>query len=138
LPARRLPNSLVGMAGVFYACYELSRRGWYCLPTIRNTAGIDIVAYSLDGGRRITIQVKSLSRRNAVPMRKTSIPYDYLIIVRKVFSENPEVFIMTREEAESRVTKTTGRRGETQYWLELRDYEPFKDRWDLIGTGYHQ
>jgi len=99
------------MAGVFYACYELSRRGWYCLPTIRNTAGIDIVAYSLDGSRRITIQVRSLSRRNAVSMRKTPVPYDYLIIVRKVLSEKPEIFIITQEEAKSRITETTGRRG---------------------------
>jgi len=73
MPRRRvrLSNSLVGMTGVFYACYELLRRGWYCLPTVRNTAGVDIVAYSLDWQQSITIQVKSLSGRNLVPMRKT-------------------------------------------------------------------
>ena len=47
---------------------------------LRNTTGIDIVAYGLDGTRRITIQVRSPSRRNAVSMRKTPVPYDYLII----------------------------------------------------------
>ena len=132
MTASRLPNPLVGMAGVFYACYELSRRGWYCLPTIRNTAGVDIVAYSLDGSRTITAQVRSLSKRSAVPMRKTTIPYDYLIIVRKVLSDRPEIFILRREEAEARVKVTRGKRGETQYWLEYKDYEPYKDRWDII------
>jgi len=86
------------MAGVFYACYELSRRSWYCLPTIRNTAGIDIVAYSLDNSRRrITIQVRSLSKRNPVPMRKTPVPYDHLIIVRKVHGEKRDTVLARAE-----------------------------------------
>ncbi len=137
MPRRRvrLPNSLVGMTGVFYVCYELSRRGWYCLPTVRNTAGVDIIAYSLDWQRSITIQVKSLSGRNPVPMRKTRVPYDYLIVVRKVLSDRPEVFIMRREEVESLVKESIGKRGEKQYWLEVRDYEPYRERWDLIGLG---
>ena len=52
-------DHLVGMTGIFYACYELSRGGWYCLPTIRNTAGVDIVAYSLDGNRTALTDTRS-------------------------------------------------------------------------------
>lgn len=27
-------------------------------------------------------------------------------------------------------------RGKTSFWLEIRDYEPHQDRWDLIGMGH--
>ena len=101
----------------------------------RNTAGIDIVAYSLNGRRTITIQVRSLTRRNPVPMRKTTIPYDYLIIVRKILSDKPEIFILTKEGAGNKTKVTRGRRGETQYRLEYKDYEEYKDKWDIIGVG---
>ena len=69
-------------------------------------------------------------------MRKTTIPYHYLIIVRKILSEKPEVFILKREEAEKLVTKRIGKKGETQYWLEPRDYEPYRERWDVLGLGF--
>jgi len=40
----------------------------------------------------------------------------------------PEVFIIRREEAESLVKERIGKRGEKQYWLEIRTMSP-------TGTG---
>jgi hypothetical protein len=40
---RTVSNALVGIAGVHYVAAELSRRGLIALPTIRNTAGYDII-----------------------------------------------------------------------------------------------
>ena len=48
--------------GLYYVCYQLSRRGWNVMPTARNARGIDIVAYKGSKGF-IGIQVKTLSKR---------------------------------------------------------------------------
>lgn len=44
----KVPNDLIGIAGVHYVVSELSRRGLIALPTIRNTAGIDIIVSKPD------------------------------------------------------------------------------------------
>ncbi len=82
------------MQGLFYICYELSRRGWNCLPATRNAKGVDIVIYSQDAKKSYTIQVKALRDRNAVPFGSNpQIIADFVIIVRNVLNK-PEVFIM--------------------------------------------
>ena len=44
---RRKPsNQIVGNAGLYYVCYELSNRGWSELPTSRNAKGINIIIFS--------------------------------------------------------------------------------------------
>lgn len=35
-------SQITGNIGLFYACYELSRKGWNVMPTSRNARGIDI------------------------------------------------------------------------------------------------
>jgi len=42
--------------------------GWNVMPTSRNARGIDIVAYNSEGSCFKGIQVKSLSKRNPVPI----------------------------------------------------------------------
>jgi hypothetical protein len=50
---------LIGAAGVHFVVSELSIRGHIALPTIRNTAGIDVVVVKSDGSSRANLQVKS-------------------------------------------------------------------------------
>jgi hypothetical protein len=52
-----IPNDLVGIAGVHYVAFELSRRKMIALPTTRNTKGYDIVVVSSDTPRHANIQV---------------------------------------------------------------------------------
>ena len=63
-----LPAAVVGNVGMYYACYKLSLLGWNVMPTARNAKGIDIVAYNQSGKKMIGIQVKTLSRKSAVPL----------------------------------------------------------------------
>lgn len=56
-------KALIGAAGVFHVASELSLRGMIALPTIRNTAGFDLIAASRDGLRHANIQVKTSSQR---------------------------------------------------------------------------
>ena len=64
----KLPTGIVGNTGLYYACYRLSALGWNVMPTARNTRGIDIVCFSVDGKPMCTIQVKSLTKADTVPL----------------------------------------------------------------------
>jgi hypothetical protein len=52
-------KALVGAAGVHFVASELGLRGLIALPTIRNTAGIDIVAVNKSGTWQANLQVKT-------------------------------------------------------------------------------
>jgi len=77
-----LNQQIVGNIGLFYICYRLSRLGWNVMPTTRNAKGIDILIYSQDASRTRTIQVKTLSRRNPVPLgsKLDNLLADYVVI----------------------------------------------------------
>jgi len=55
----KIPNSLIGIAGVHFVASELTLRGLIALPTIRNTAGIDILVSEPDGSGQANLQVKT-------------------------------------------------------------------------------
>jgi hypothetical protein len=138
LEKSRLSSQTVGNIGLFYVCYQLSRRGWNVMPTSRNARGIDVLAYSQDGKRTVTIQVKALSERSPVPLggKIDGFIADYVVICRKVRGDSPESFVLTPHEVVSRAHHGL-KAGVSSYWLQPREYESdqFRDRWDKIGTG---
>ena len=52
-------TALIGAAGVHFVASELSLRGLIALPTIRNTAGMNIVVMRPGGDWHASIQVKT-------------------------------------------------------------------------------
>jgi hypothetical protein len=58
----RLSNDLVGVAGVHFVAYRLSLRGLIVLPTIRNTAGIDLLVHDPRTNAQASVQVKTAQR----------------------------------------------------------------------------
>jgi hypothetical protein len=58
-PTPRVQPALIGATGVHFVVSELSLRGLIALPTIRNTAGFDIVVVSADGEWHANLQVKT-------------------------------------------------------------------------------
>ncbi len=130
-------TQVVGNIGLYYVCYQLSKRGWNVLPTSRNANGIDLVIYDQAGMKRNTVQVKALSKRSPVPFSrdfKDLVPADFLIICRLVLEEKPEVFIARFEELVGRM-HIGEKNGKKSYWLQPSRYEEFKDCWDKIGSG---
>ena len=126
--------------GLYYVCYKLARLGWNVLPTSRNSRGIDLLAYSEDGTRRVTVQVKALSSRSYVPLgsiRKSAIPADFWIICRGVQTETPECFVLTDHEVSNLAEEGHGKDGSLSYWVAPRSYErpEFRERWERIGSG---
>jgi hypothetical protein len=127
-------NQLVGNTGLFYVCYELSKRGWNCLPTSRNAKGPDLVIYSQNAEKKNAVQVKTLSRRNPVPFGTSpNLIADFLIVC--VLQDVPEVYVLTKKEALKPLHKGE-REGRISYWLQPSSYEEHKDCWHKIGDGF--
>jgi len=127
--------SHIGIIGVFYVCYELSKRGWIALPTTRNTKGVDIVIYNPSNPKQFyTIQVKTLTNRNPVPFGSNPQLFaDFVIIVRNI-RERPEVFILRSDEVKNKLAKKE-KNGRISYWLPPKEYEKFKDNWDSLSIN---
>jgi hypothetical protein len=128
-------NQIVGNTGMYYVCYHLSKIGFNVMPTSRNARGIDIIAYDADGKRFIGIQVKSLSKRNPVPLGSNidGLMGDYWIIVNNLEKQEPNIFVMTTEEVKKLAIENK-KDGASSYWLGTREYEDdkFNNNWERI------
>ena len=133
----KLETQIVGNIGMFYTCYELSLMGWNVMPTSRNARGIDIIAYDSEATNYIGVQVKTLSKRNAVPLGSSleKIMGDYWVIVDKVATE-PRAFILLPSEVKQ-LAKYNEKNGKRTYWLNPPEYdqEKFHGAWSRIGLG---
>jgi hypothetical protein len=133
----KLDSQVVGNAGLYFTCYRLSQLGWNAMPTARNARGIDVVAYSRDGKRYLGIQVKSLSKRTAVPLGASvdKLMGDFWVIVNRVTTD-PTTFIMTSAEVRRGAVRGENQ-GRISCWLSARAYDrpDFRESWDRIGRG---
>ncbi len=57
--SKKISGIQTGISGEYFVAAELSRRGYPCSITIKNTKGIDILVSSKNSKRLIGIQVKS-------------------------------------------------------------------------------
>lgn len=139
----RLAGQTVGNIGLYYVCYRLSRMGWNAMPTARNARGIDLLAYSQDGSRTVTVQVKALSKRNPVPIgaKADVLIAEFVVIVRNAQTDNPISYVLTKAEALAHITratlKTGLRPGSPFNYIEPKHYDvdAYRERWDKIGRG---
>ena len=105
------------------------------MPTARNARGVDVIAYNRDCSHMISVQVKTLSRRNPVPLGTTldKIMGDFWIIVNNVVS-TPQTYILLPGEV-----KEFAHRGEkdgrVSFWLQPSSYcvDEFFEAWNRIG-----
>ncbi|MEM3143974.1 MAG: hypothetical protein QXW91_05045 [Candidatus Nitrosotenuis sp.] len=134
---KKFPNQVTGNIGLYYACYELSKKGWNVLPTSRNTKGVDIIIFDQTGTKKLTIQVKSLTKKAPVPFGSNidHMIADFVIICRSVLEKEPEIFIATQNEMKTTIHKGV-KDGKVSYWWEPKDYEPFRNLWGKIGVGF--
>ena len=136
---RRLPNGVIGNVGLFYVCYQLSRMGWNVMPTARNAKGVDLIAYSDDASRVLSLQVKALSKRAPVPLGTGLDQFfaSYVVVCRHVLTDTPECFVLTPGEVR-RLAHRGEKDGRVSYWLQPREYEAksFHEAWGRIGFGY--
>lgn len=133
----KLENQITGNIGLYYVCYKLSCMGWNVMPTARNARGVDIVAYNQSGSRFVGIQVKSLSKRNPVPLGKSleKVMGDFWVIVNNVLTQ-PKAFILMPQEILEKSHKGV-KEERISYWLQPTQYDTdeFREAWHRIGQG---
>jgi len=134
----KLSSQVVGNVGLYHACYKLSLLGWNVMPTARNARGVDIIAYSSDTTRFIGIQVKTLSKRNPVPLGPSldKCMGDYWIVINRAIEEKPSAFILLPSEVKA-LAHRGEKDGKISHWLQPTVYDrpEFKEAWERIGHG---
>lgn len=130
-------TQIVGNAGLYFVCYRLSLLGWNAMPTARNARGIDVVAYSRKGNRYLGLQVKSLSKRNAVPLGDSldRLMGDFWVIVNQV-TKSPTAFVLRPSEV-SRLATRHKKSGRVSFWLSPKAYssDRYREAWKRLGRG---
>jgi hypothetical protein len=138
-------NSLIGAAGVHFVVSELSLRGLIALPTIRNTAGVDVVVTNKAGTWQANLQVKtSRSRVSFWPVGKKYDDWvgtnNYYVFVRyDPKNKTLEAFLASSEDVARLVAQ--GRETEKQKGLKewapcfypKGDLDRLKAKWDAFG-----
>lgn len=134
----KLEPQVTGNIGMYYACYMLSRMGWNVMPTARNARGIDIIAYNKTGTEFIGVQVKTLTKRNPVPLGTSleKIMGDYWLIINNASAE-PISFVLKPEEVKN-LAHRGEKDGRVSFWLQPSAYDipEFKEAWHRIGVGH--
>ena len=127
-------SQITGNIGLYWACYHLSRMGWNAMSTARNARGVDIIAYNRDCSRMISIQVKTLSKRDPVGNSLDKIMGDFWVIVNRVSSE-PQTYVLLPSEVND-LAHREEKDGRVSFWLEPSSYcvEEFHDAWDRMGN----
>lgn len=96
------------------------------------------MCFSLDGEKKLLLQVKSLSKRNPVPLGNDPKKFmgDYWIIVTEAVGEKPTCYLLTPNQVKCSAHRGE-KNGKVSYWLQPKQYatEDYLEKWDLIGRG---
>ncbi len=105
------------------------------MPTARNARGVDIIAYNRDCSRTVSLQVKTLSKKNPVPLGTSldGIMGDFWVIVNNVLTSPATCILVLSEVRES--AHRGEKDGRVSYWLQPSSYciERFREAWNRIG-----
>jgi hypothetical protein len=121
-----------GSIGLFWVCYQLAKRGWNVMPTARNARGVDVLAVN-DAGKQISLQVKTLSARDAVNIADIddlAKQAGFLVVVMNARTEAPECYILTTEAARPLV-----RKHETRPWIPVGLLATHRDKWNVLDPA---
>ena len=93
------PSSQIkGNIGLFYVCYELSRRGFNVVPTSRNTRAVDLIIGTADFKRHATVQIKATTINMGIPFatkKQASTLKDAMVIAGM-----PDIWVYVRLDAD--------------------------------------
>jgi hypothetical protein len=147
----KIDNALIGTAGVHFIVSELSLRGLIALPTIRNTAGIDVVVASANGLYHANLQVKtSMNRVNFWPVgtgfKKLHGKNNFYVFLRylrqesrfEVFLESADL-VIERVRARTEYEKSHGLKDWAPCWFlssDKENLERVKRQWQDFGIRY--
>ncbi|MBP5351661.1 MAG: hypothetical protein J6Y56_06840 [Fibrobacterales bacterium] len=126
----KLPSQIVGNVGMYYVCFKLSELGWNVMPTARNAKGIDIVAYKPDGKGFLGVQVKSLSKRNPIPLGTNldKVMGDVWCVVVRQKDDSLVTYLLSPKQIRDGAHED----GKGSWWVEPKKYElpECRENWD--------
>lgn len=129
----RQRSQITGNAALNYVAWQLSRRGWHVMPTIRNARCSDLVVTDADETMFFGVQSKDLSKRSAVPLGLSvdTLRSDWWVITTHANSDAPICYLLRLDEV--RALATQDRNG-GKWWLEPKAYDKaeFRDAWSRI------
>ncbi|XHC12693.1 hypothetical protein ABWH98_07605 [Labrenzia sp. ac12] len=130
-----MKHQMTGNAGLFYVAWELTRRGWVVMPTVRNARGADLYAATADNEEAvISIQSKAISKRASVPLGTDldRLRSRWWIITLGANDDSPVCFILTLDEVKSLASRDSGKN--QAYWLDAKNYDQpeFRGAWHRL------
>ena len=128
-------SQITGKAGLNYASWQLSRRGWHVMPTIRNAKGLDMIVTDADETMFFGVQSKGFSKRWPVPLGLDlgALRSDWWVITIHANSDSPVCYVLHITDVRSLATqdKNGGR-----WWLEPKAYDrdEFREAWHQLES----
>lgn len=108
------------------------------MPTSRNAKGVDILLFSQNVSRKFSIQVKTLSKKNSVPLGANldSFVADYVGVCVRNYPKEPICYVLTSNDVKKLACKRE-KNGKHSYWLQRPEYEKdeYMENWEIIGHG---
>ena len=152
----KISKNLVGVAGEYYVCAELCRRGILALVTPKNNPLYDIVAADPLGNRSVSIQVKTMSLQNKQGWRlnkdicnKRNNANLFVVLVKLNDDGTNDYYVYDYDVLSQRISclyadymKTPKRDGSRRRdvdfrWFDLRYFTDYdysrRNKWDLLG-----
>lgn len=126
-------SQITGNAGLYHAAWQLTRRGWHVMPTVRNARGSDLIVTNAEETVFFGVQSKALSTRVPVPLGLDLEPLrsDWWIITIHARTERPVSYTLKLEEVRSLAFHSkTG----SSKWLQppAYDRDDFREAWHRL------
>jgi hypothetical protein len=129
-------NQITGNAGLYHAAWQLTRRGWHVMPTVRNARGSDLIVINDDESVFFGVQSKALSKRAPVPLGLdlTLLRSEWWIITIHARTERPVSFILSLDEV--KLLAFHSKTGSSK-WLQPPAYDraEFREAWHRIDPS---
>lgn len=129
-------RQITGNAGLNDAAWQLSRRGWHVMPTIRNAKGSDRFITNEGETAFFGVQSRALSKRDAVSLHMdlSELRSDWWIITTFANPDAPVCYILRVDELRAHASQN---KNGGKWWLEPKAYDrdEFRDAWHRLGKA---
>jgi hypothetical protein len=145
----KISSILAGVSGEYFVAAELSRRGFICSVTLKNTKGIDILVCNEDATKTLGIQVKTnqINKSEWILNEKCENLTDknifYVFVNLKSIDILPEFYVVPSKEVAKYTSQNhsiwlseKGKKGQTRNDSTMRKFkdseQKYLNRWDLL------
>jgi hypothetical protein len=146
----KISSILAGVSGEYFVAAELSRRGYICSVTLKNTKGIDLLVCNEDSTKTLGIQVKTnqINKREWMLNEKSEkmIDTNIMYVFVNLISQNilPEFYIVPSKVVSDYIINdhkkwlsTIGKKGQQHNDSPMRKFKDIEqvylNRWDLLN-----